>query len=190
MLPVWTPGGAAADASEACPRRNTEGAKEWSCQRDHYAGRDPRGLGRKVDRDDAPEDAGELVRQGARVGALEVVAVADREIDLLDADLQHVTRHGAVDKNRPAQDVRPGAPVLHLAVDGAGVLRDHARRDGARTVDLLGVDLGCGFDGDDVPGIDRQYRLERGTEVPDVHCLRAWHQRVLGCTGAFCSEAE
>ena len=74
----------------------------------------------------------------------------------------------------------PGAAILDLAIDGANVIRDDARRDGARLVDIGRIDLGRGFNGDGVARINGQYRFERGIEITKMNGLRTRHQRVLG----------
>ena len=58
------------------------------------------GLALAIDRDHALPELRELVRQRAGERTLAVVAVADREIDREDAQLEHVARHRTVDEDR------------------------------------------------------------------------------------------
>ncbi len=173
-------GRAAADAAHGRVGRQAHGAEERLVDRHHDALGDRGGLRLAVDRDDAAPERGELFRQRPVIGTLAVVAVVERKIDVDDAHFEHVARHRAADLDRPGEDVRTGAAILHLRVDVALILRDDAGRDHAGFVDRRRQDREGGLDGDGVAGIDAQHRLHARHEVADVDGLWVGHQGVFG----------
>jgi hypothetical protein len=138
-----------------------------------------------INRDDPLEEAGEFVGQRAGVGALDVEAIGQGEINLENVKLKHVARHRPVDVDRPGQNVWTGAAIGDFAADGPDIFRHGARRNHAGSVNIGRIGPAYAFDGDDVARIDSQCRLERSAEISDVDRLWARHQGVLGGGGRF-----
>jgi hypothetical protein len=86
--------------------------------------------------------------------------------------------------------VGAGAAIFDLAIDVADIVRDDVRRNNAGLINVGWIDLGRGFDRDDVAGFNGQYRLQRGIEMSDMHGLRTWHQRMFGCVRAWHQESD
>ena len=95
----------------------------------------------------------------------EVGAIRQPRERIEDVDLEHIARPGAGDRDRAGQEVRAGAPVLHL---------------GEYPLDAcVHQQIGCvagmvreRLDRYEVAALDGQDRLERAVEVTPVHCLR------------------
>src|SRR5262245_28931075 len=100
---------------------------------------------------DLRPDPREFLRQGAGISPLAIVPPIEGEIDIEDADFEHMARHRALDFNRAGQDMRARAAILHLAVDVAVVLRNGAGRNHAGLVNNRWDDGGDALQRDDVP---------------------------------------
>jgi len=171
----------AADAPHGGEGGNAHNTKEGPVHRHHDTRRQRGGLCLAIYRNDTLKEAGELVGQSAGIGALDVVAVIDGEIDLLNAYLQHIARRGAIDENWTGQNVRTGAAIRDLPTDSSHIFRHCTCRNNAGCFDDLRIKARHTFDGDDVSRIDAQHRLRRGAEVADMHGLWIRHERVFGC---------
>jgi hypothetical protein len=119
-------------------------AEERVRQRDHDAGCDLGGLGVAVDSDDALEVVWKLAGQCPEVGTVNVIPIADGQIDLLDTNFQHIAGHCSLDEDRAGQDVEAGPAILHVPKNGSSVVRNDAGCDYARFVDIGWINLGRG----------------------------------------------
>jgi len=144
-----------ADAAHRGQRGDAHDAKKRLRHRHHDPWRHRGGFGLAINRDDALEEAGKFLGQRARVGALGVEAIGQGELDLKNANLEHVSGHRPVDVDRPSQNVRTGTAIGDFAADGADIFRHGARGNYAGSVDIGRIRPAYRFDGDDVAGIDR-----------------------------------
>src|SRR3954452_10347278 len=144
------PGRPAADA--AGPGSHAKSTKEWIGQWNHDAGGDLCGFGPAIDRNDALEIVWEFVGQGPEIRTVDIIPITGGEIDLLDANFQHIAWHCVLDKDRAGQDVEAGSAILHFPKNGPNIIGNHAGRYHARFVDIGWIELRCGFDRDDVTG--------------------------------------
>jgi len=150
-------GRAAADPARV--RRKAHDPEERPVDRHHHPARDLSGLSGAIDRDDPVPEGGKFVGQGAGVRPLPIVAPIEGELDVEDADLQHVAGHGAFDFDRAGQDMRAGAAVLHFAIDFSLMVRHCGRGHHTGSINDRGNDRGGAFERDDVAGFDAQDRL-------------------------------
>ena len=153
-------------------RRDAHHAEERP-QRQLGAPRKPAHVPFAVQPDDHLFERRKIVRQRAgqrpHIGVAPILA----QLDVQDADLQHVARLGASHRDRAGQNVARHAP-LDFGMDavqlgrhviaGTGQIRDSARD---------------GLDRHPVAAVDGQHRLQRGVEPAPVHRAGVGSQAML-----------
>ena len=130
-------GRTAADAAQRGIRRNTHSTKEWLVDRHDNTAGYLGGLSLPIDQDDPHPEGGEFVGQRSNIGPLPVNPPVKRELDVKDAEFEHVAWHRAPDLDRSSEHVSRGSAILHLSKYVALVLRDCAWRHYAGLVNDL-----------------------------------------------------
>src|SRR6185437_1980729 len=108
----------AVEPAECGIRRVTYAAEEWSQRNVDAVGEVSEHL-LLVERDYAHSGVAEILGQKAALAAERVVRIRNRQVDLLYAHLQHVTRVRPVHVYGAGQDVSPWPLVGDLGVDVA-----------------------------------------------------------------------
>src|SRR5215472_9739253 len=116
-------GRCAVDAPETLRRRHTHAAKKWM-HRDLDPRSKPGHHALAIQRNNLYLAVGKILWQKAPRRAKTVVGVVNRRLDLLDANLERVTRLSFLDEDRAVQNMPTRPLVRDLFVDVAKTLLD------------------------------------------------------------------
>src|SRR5438046_3060060 len=100
------------DAAGGRRRRDPDAAEKWT-QRNLDAISEMPDHALRIERDDADLSVGKILRNGAGARTERVVSIRNRQLDLLDAHLEHIARLRAFNEDRPGENMPTRSFVRH-----------------------------------------------------------------------------